>query len=85
MGIAISDPPNLGLACYRAAVVALAFIEVPGTGFRPDPTSEFLWPRCRRCDRDRESSSHPCRRNEDRCARARLLLRPRLSRKLTCG
>lgn len=53
--IAVSDPPAWGLARYRAAVAALAVIEVPGTGFRQDPTSEFLWPRCLRYDRDRLS------------------------------
>lgn len=52
-GIAVSDPPAWGLARYRAAVAALAVIEVPGTGFRQDPTSQFLWPRCVRYDRDR--------------------------------
>ena len=54
-GISISDAPTWGLARYRTAVAALAVIEVPGTGFRQDPTSEFLWPRCLRYDRDRRS------------------------------
>lgn len=54
-GIVISDPPTWGLARYCAAMAALAVIEVPGTGFRQNPTSEFLWPRCLRYDRERRS------------------------------
>lgn len=53
--IAITDPPSWGVEGYRAAVVALANIEVPGTGFQQAPGTDFLWPRCLRYDRDRQS------------------------------
>lgn len=51
--IAIADPPSWGLESYRATIVTLADIEVPGTGFRQAPDADFLWPRCLRYDRDR--------------------------------
>ncbi|WP_369937317.1 NACHT domain-containing protein [Xanthomonas tesorieronis] len=54
-GITFVDSAMWGLARYCAAIAALAVIEVPGTDFRQEPTSEFLWPRCLRYDRDRRS------------------------------
>ncbi|WP_198287800.1 hypothetical protein, partial [Stenotrophomonas maltophilia] len=53
-GVSISDTPTWGLARYRAAMAALAAIEVPGTDFRQGSMPEFLWPRCQRYDRDRQ-------------------------------
>ena len=52
-GISVADPPSWGLDRYRAAVAALAGIEVPGTDFQPAPDNDFIWPRCLRYDRDR--------------------------------
>ena len=54
-GIAIGAPPSWGLESYRSAITALANIEVPGTGFRPAPDADFLWPRCLRYDPVRRS------------------------------
>ncbi len=51
--IILADPPNWGLESYRAAIVALADIEVPGCDFRQAADADFLWPRCLRYDRDR--------------------------------
>ncbi|MCF3476662.1 NACHT domain-containing protein [Stenotrophomonas maltophilia] len=53
-GVSISDTPTWGLARYRAAMAALAAIEVPGTDFHQGSMPEFLWPRCLRYDRDRQ-------------------------------
>jgi hypothetical protein len=53
LGITIAAPLSWGLERYRASVIALADIEVPGTGFRPAADANFLWPRCLRYDRDR--------------------------------
>ena len=49
--IAIGAPTHWGLEGYRNAIVALAKIEVPGTGFKQAPDADFLWPRCLRYDR----------------------------------
>jgi len=53
--IMIAAPPSWGGERYRAAVVDLAGIEVPGTGFRQAQDREFLWPRCLRYDRERQA------------------------------
>ncbi|VXC21466.1 conserved hypothetical protein [Pseudomonas sp. 8Z] len=53
--ITIAAPPSWGLETYRAAIVALARIEVPGTDFQQVPDADFLWPRCLRYDRDRRA------------------------------
>lgn len=53
--ITIAAPSCWGLENYRAAIVALARIEVPGTAFRQSSDADFLWPRSLRYDRDRRA------------------------------
>lgn len=51
--VRISDAPSWGLARYRHMVAEMAIIEVPGTEFRQQRDTEFVWPQCLRYDRDR--------------------------------
>lgn len=53
--VRVSDAPSWGLARYRDMVAELAVIEVPGTEFRQQRDTEFVWPQCLRYDRRRRS------------------------------
>jgi hypothetical protein len=54
-GIEVTEPSEWGLSAYRAVVLRLARIQIPGTEISGSADELFVWPRVRPYERSRQS------------------------------